>query len=142
MVFRGARILTAAEREGAKVYDPGVLVVQDGKIAAVGPADKVETRLTHDIFTLRRVMTDAERPIAPGQAHPTFACPDCRGPLQPDDDTLLCQACDTAFTSHDGVPVLLPQRLRSARLDLIGGPAEGGLRSADRAAPTNSGLSP
>src|SRR5262245_37393704 len=41
-VFRGARILTAAEREGAKVYDPGVLLVQDGKIAAVGPVDKVK----------------------------------------------------------------------------------------------------
>ncbi len=38
VVFRGARILTAA---GA-IHDPGVLVVADGKIAAVGAEKDVE----------------------------------------------------------------------------------------------------
>ena len=42
VVFRGARILTAAGGDGDKVFDPGVLVIQDGKIVAVGPADKVK----------------------------------------------------------------------------------------------------
>src|SRR5881296_1420353 len=42
IVFRGARILTAAEREGAKVYDPGAIVVQDGKITALGPAEEMK----------------------------------------------------------------------------------------------------
>ena len=36
-VFRGGRILTAASQQ----FDPGVLVVADGKIQAVGPQDRV-----------------------------------------------------------------------------------------------------
>ncbi len=38
IVYRGARILTAADQ----VFDPGTLVVQDGKIIAVGDAANVE----------------------------------------------------------------------------------------------------
>jgi imidazolonepropionase-like amidohydrolase len=37
VAYRGARILTAA----GPIYDPGVLVVSDGKIVEVGPVDKV-----------------------------------------------------------------------------------------------------
>src|SRR5262249_11191977 len=35
--YRGAKILTAA----GKTFEPGTLVIQDGKIAAVGPQDQV-----------------------------------------------------------------------------------------------------
>jgi imidazolonepropionase-like amidohydrolase len=56
VAFRGARVLTAA----GHTYDPGTLVVQDGKIAAVGPSDKVqvpEGATVHDV---------AGRTIIPG----------------------------------------------------------------------------
>ena len=36
-VYRGAKVLTAADR----VFDPGVLIVEDGKIARIGTADEV-----------------------------------------------------------------------------------------------------
>jgi uncharacterized protein YbaR (Trm112 family) len=48
-----------------------------------------------------------------------FACPDCRAPLQPADAVLHCPTCETLFRHHEGVPVLLPRHLRSARLDLV-----------------------
>lgn len=38
VAYRGARILTAAD----KTFDPGTLVIQDGKINAVGPAGEVK----------------------------------------------------------------------------------------------------
>jgi imidazolonepropionase-like amidohydrolase len=48
LAFRGAKILTAAD----KTFDSGTLVVQDGKIIAVGPADKVkvpDAATVHDV---------------------------------------------------------------------------------------------
>jgi SAM-dependent methyltransferase/uncharacterized protein YbaR (Trm112 family) len=96
----------------------------------------------HYVFTLRREpgtrdeekgMRDEETagrasPLIPcpssgcprsGRIPHPFACPDCRAPLQPVDAALRCPACDTRFARHEGVPVLLPRRLRSARLDLV-----------------------
>ena len=38
IVYRGARILTAEDQN----YDPGAMVVEDGKITAIGPADQIQ----------------------------------------------------------------------------------------------------
>jgi imidazolonepropionase-like amidohydrolase len=52
VVFRGARILTAVDRDADRSYDPGALVIQDGKIAAVGALEKVKVpdgATVHDV---------------------------------------------------------------------------------------------
>jgi uncharacterized protein YbaR (Trm112 family) len=36
-----------------------------------------------------------------------LACPQCHGPLERDDDGLVCPACNLVFPVRDGVPVLL-----------------------------------
>jgi SAM-dependent methyltransferase len=83
----------------------------------------------HYIFTLRRDgktrdeesrMRDQETaPPHPSSLIPhPFACPDCQGLLEAADTALHCPACDTGFARREGVPVLLPRHLRSARLDL------------------------
>lgn len=56
VVFRGAKIITAT----GKVFEPGTLVVQDGKIVDVGPADKVTAP------TNARVHNVAGKVIIPG----------------------------------------------------------------------------
>jgi imidazolonepropionase-like amidohydrolase len=56
LAFRGARILTAA----GPIYDPGVLVVADGKILDVGPAGKTA------IPKSARVVNVAGKVIIPG----------------------------------------------------------------------------
>jgi imidazolonepropionase-like amidohydrolase len=74
--FRGAKILTAA----GQTYDPGTLVIQDGKVIAVGPADRVkvpEGATSHDLAgkTIIPGLVDTHshlgvmsRPMAPGSS--------------------------------------------------------------------------
>lgn len=84
----------------------------------------------HYVFTLRRegvfrssgatgVTPERLNVRTPEHLNTGFACPDCRAPLQPAEAALHCPACDTRFPRRDGVPVLLPRHLRSARLDLV-----------------------
>jgi SAM-dependent methyltransferase/uncharacterized protein YbaR (Trm112 family) len=88
----------------------------------------------HYIFTLRRDPRDGAKegrrgegnreaiPVAcpnpPSSCPSDFACPDCRGALQAAAAGLSCTACDSLFARHDGIPVLLPRRLRGLRLEL------------------------
>src|SRR6185295_3678888 len=66
MAFRGARIITM---RGDEVIEGGTIVVQDGRIVAVGPADKVA------IPAGATVRDAAGKTIVPGfvdlHAHPT-----------------------------------------------------------------------
>jgi SAM-dependent methyltransferase len=78
----------------------------------------------HYIFTLRFQKQTAgtdELPFSSTERS-SFTCPDCRGALDKKESLLRCTECETEFARHDGVPVLLPRRLRSARLDLVGMP--------------------
>jgi SAM-dependent methyltransferase len=74
----------------------------------------------HYIFTLRRIATGDPPSQTASDSQVPFVCPDCHGPLQTDGPMLTCAACAVQFVRRDGVPVLLPRRLRSARLDQDG----------------------
>jgi SAM-dependent methyltransferase len=75
----------------------------------------------HYVFTLRREGARTGSLESPGETQPSWACPDCGGLLTADESTLQCKACDTSFSRLSGVPVLLPRRLRAARLELAAG---------------------
>jgi SAM-dependent methyltransferase len=82
----------------------------------------------HYIFTLRKngvrcsefgVRDDPNTEHrTPNTGHRLFACPDCGIALELQ-ESLRCSGCGTAFPRRDGIPVLLPQRLRDACLDLV-----------------------
>jgi SAM-dependent methyltransferase/uncharacterized protein YbaR (Trm112 family) len=82
----------------------------------------------HYTFTLRRLAREGSTPaeelpavaaISPERVPGTLACPDCQSPLTATETQWLCRACEEAFPVHDAIPVLLPGRLRAARLDLV-----------------------
>jgi SAM-dependent methyltransferase len=77
----------------------------------------------HYIFTLRRTQADGGKPEPSVSPSSAVACPDCGNGLTQEEEALRCGACDMEFTRRSGVPVLLPRRLRAARLDLDGAPA-------------------
>jgi SAM-dependent methyltransferase len=79
----------------------------------------------HYVFTLRRGGERAATLDARGEAGTPWACPDCGGLLTAENSTMRCEACDARFPQSAGVPVLLPRRLRAARLELVaaGAPA-------------------
>jgi SAM-dependent methyltransferase len=83
----------------------------------------------HYVFTLR--LDKASNPSSAELGSPAdtrrFACPDCRSPLDGDEGNLTCPGCETRYNSQDGVPVLLPRRLRSTGLELDGA-SSGGTR--------------
>lgn len=41
-----------------------------------------------------------------------IVCPDCRGPLAPVADELVCGSCGLAYPVTDGIPVLLVDEAR------------------------------
>lgn len=68
-------------------------------------------RLTERFHSGKAEAPARDRPLAePLRA--LVRCPDCRGPLAPDEaeTSLHCATCDSTFASEFGVPVLYPQR--------------------------------
>jgi uncharacterized protein YbaR (Trm112 family) len=74
----------------------------------------------HYVFTLRlhREPTGVGKGAPPSSETHSFACPDCRHPLEERKGSLQCTGCQTEFARRNNVPVLLPRRLQTARLDL------------------------
>jgi SAM-dependent methyltransferase/uncharacterized protein YbaR (Trm112 family) len=141
MIQEIARVL----REGGKAVltvPMHIVDFQDGRQHMIGPTDSTHRFRFHSVaelkalferhglaverlrshphymFTLRRVGS-GEPGLQATSVGTILACPDCRGALADGVDGLCCSSCGSSFPRLDGVPVLLPRRLRSARLDLV-----------------------
>jgi hypothetical protein len=41
-----------------------------------------------------------------------LACPECRRPVRPEGDELVCTGCGLRYPVRDGIPVMLPEEAR------------------------------
>jgi SAM-dependent methyltransferase/uncharacterized protein YbaR (Trm112 family) len=141
MVREIARLL---RRGGKAVLSVPMHIVdyQDGRQHLIGPTDSTHRFRFHSVeelralfsrnglsverlqsdphymFTLRRHGDPAAAGPSGAGAPLVFSCPDCRGELNESTDASVCPACETLYPRHGGLRVLLPRRLRAARLNL------------------------
>jgi SAM-dependent methyltransferase/uncharacterized protein YbaR (Trm112 family) len=73
----------------------------------------------HYMFTLRRQERQEPGRLPAADSSLVFACPDCHAGLEESAESITCPACGTGFPRQDGLRVLLPRRLRAARLDRV-----------------------
>jgi hypothetical protein len=46
-----------------------------------------------------------------------LACPKCKGPLQMNGESLVCQACRLKFAIRNGIPILLVEEAETLNVE-------------------------